>query len=172
MQAVICTLLLGGAAKLQDVTARWVSMQMWLQVKHWALWNQKKTKLPSSNNRKAAWPLCYLRSGRAVALVRFIFLFRKTRDVKYQIHLEGIRVPHEEKDPKTAILLCLLGKLASLWKNDRCFCRIYWERDEELHWKADSQKQFLPEWKIATEIWSYFIYTMLRNVCSSQWSNV
>lgn len=52
----------------------------------------KNPKLPSSNKGRAAWPLGYLCSGRAVALVRFIFLFRKTRDLKQQMHLEGIRV--------------------------------------------------------------------------------
>lgn len=166
MQAVICTPLLWGA------TARCISMKMCLQVRNWTLWNQKKTKLPSSNEGKATWPLGYLCSGRAVALVRFIFLFRKTRDLKYQMHLEGIRVLHGEKTQSVVlfVLLSLLGKRGSLWKDDRCFCRIYWERDGELQWRADSQntqQKFLPEWKISTEIRSYFFFFTQCNAVSA-----
>lgn len=133
---------------------------------------RKKTKFPNTNEGKAAWPLGYLCSGRAAALARFIFLFRKNRDLKYQIHLEGIRVLHGEKAPICCIIcIIMLWKLGSLQKNNRCFCRTYWERDGELHWRADSeniQEKFTTEWKISTEIRSYFLYTVQRSVCWSQ----
>lgn len=64
-----------------------------------------KTKLPSSNEGKAACPLGYLCSGRAGALVRFIFLFAKTRDLKYQMHFEGIRELRGEKTPNCCIIM-------------------------------------------------------------------
>lgn len=64
-----------------------------------------KTKLPSSNEGKAACPLGYLCSGRAVALVRFIFLFAKNRDLKYQMHLQGIRELTGGKTPNCCIIM-------------------------------------------------------------------